>query len=81
MTTDKSAKILLLGKTGTGKSSFINYFIGKDVAKTGVGITFFDIKTLNPYSAYCSADCSAYSKAILRGSYPTIISLSNPKLS
>ena len=37
MTTDKSAKILLLGKTGTGKSSFINYFIGKDVAKTGVG--------------------------------------------
>lgn len=37
MTTDKSAKILLLGKTGTGKSSFVNYFIGKDVAKTGVG--------------------------------------------
>lgn len=34
---DCSAKILLLGKTGAGKSSFINYFLGKQVAKTGDG--------------------------------------------
>ena len=34
---DNSAKILLLGKTGVGKSSFINYFLGEDVAKTGAG--------------------------------------------
>lgn len=34
---DNSAKILLLGKTGVGKSSFINYFIGKDIAKAGYG--------------------------------------------
>lgn len=32
-----SAKILLLGKTGVGKSSFINYFLGKDVAKSSYG--------------------------------------------
>lgn len=37
MPTDTSAKILLLGKTGAGKSSFINYFIGKNVAETGAG--------------------------------------------
>ena len=30
-------KILLLGKTGVGKSSFINYFLEKDVAGIGVG--------------------------------------------
>lgn len=34
---DTSAKILLLGQTGAGKSSFINYFLGKDVAETGIG--------------------------------------------
>ncbi len=30
-------KILIIGKTGTGKSSFINYFLDKDVALTGYG--------------------------------------------
>lgn len=34
---DNSAKILLLGKTGAGKSSFINYFLGKSIAETGDG--------------------------------------------
>lgn len=34
---ENSAKILLLGKTGVGKSSFINYFLGKNVAKSAVG--------------------------------------------
>lgn len=37
---ENSAKILLLGKTGVGKSSFINYFLGKTVAKAGVGKPF-----------------------------------------
>ena len=32
-----AAKILLLGKTKAGKSSFINYFLGKNVAKAGPG--------------------------------------------
>lgn len=30
---EKCARILLLGKTGVGKSSFINYFLNEDVAK------------------------------------------------
>lgn len=34
---DNSAKILLLGKTGVGKSAFINYFLGKEVAKSATG--------------------------------------------
>lgn len=34
---EHSAKILLLGKTKAGKSSFINYFLGKNVAKSGAG--------------------------------------------
>lgn len=34
---DKSAKILLLGKTGVGKSAFINYFVGREVAKAEAG--------------------------------------------
>lgn len=37
MKTENFAKILLIGKTGVGKSSFINYFLGRDVAKTGIG--------------------------------------------
>ncbi len=34
---ENKAKILLLGKTGVGKSSFINYFLGKTVAKAATG--------------------------------------------
>ena len=34
---DYCAKILLLGKSKAGKSSFINYFIGKKLAKAGAG--------------------------------------------
>ncbi len=31
------ANIMVLGRTGVGKSTFINYLLGKDVCKTGIG--------------------------------------------
>lgn len=34
----KYANIMLLGRTGVGKSSFINYLIGKEVSKVGIGM-------------------------------------------
>ena len=34
---EKYANIILLGRTGVGKSSFINYIIGKEICKTGNG--------------------------------------------
>lgn len=37
MEMNKSAKILVLGKTGVGKSSFINYFLGTNKAEVGKG--------------------------------------------
>ena len=33
----ETVRILLLGKTGVGKSSFINYLLNHEIAKTGVG--------------------------------------------
>jgi GTP-binding protein EngB required for normal cell division len=35
---NKYANIMLLGRTGVGKSSFINYLIGKDVCKAATGM-------------------------------------------
>lgn len=37
MEDDAVVRVLLMGKTGSGKSSFINYFLNEDVAKTGSG--------------------------------------------
>ena len=34
----KYANIMLLGRTGAGKSSFINYLVGKKVSENGIGI-------------------------------------------
>lgn len=34
----KFANIMLLGRTGVGKSSFINYLIGREVSKVGTGM-------------------------------------------
>lgn len=38
MNQDMTVKILLLGKTGVGKSSFVNYLFDKELAQTGVGL-------------------------------------------
>ena len=38
MSEKKYANIMLLGRTGVGKSSFINYLVGKEVSKTGTGM-------------------------------------------
>ena len=35
---EKYANIMLLGRTGVGKSSFINYLVGKDVCNVGTGM-------------------------------------------
>lgn len=34
---EQCANILLLGKTGVGKSTFINYLFEKDICVTGAG--------------------------------------------
>ena len=34
----KYANIMLLGRTGVGKSSFINYLVGKDVCRVATGM-------------------------------------------
>lgn len=34
---DEHANIMILGRTGMGKSSFINYLLDEDVCKTGIG--------------------------------------------
>lgn len=42
------ANIMLLGRTGVGKSSFINYLVGEEVSKVGVGMPVtqgFDVYT------------------------------------
>lgn len=46
MNRNMTVKILLLGKTGVGKSSFVNYFFGKDLAQTGVGFPITQQTTL-----------------------------------
>lgn len=35
--TKLKANVLIIGKSGVGKSSFLNYFLGKEVVKTGIG--------------------------------------------
>lgn len=37
MNENVAIRVLLMGKTGAGKSSFVNYFLNDDLAKTGVG--------------------------------------------
>lgn len=46
MNRNMTVKILLLGKTGVGKSSFVNYFFGKKLAQTGVGFPITQQTTL-----------------------------------
>ncbi len=38
MSEKRYANIMLLGRTGVGKSSFINYLIGKEVSRVGTGM-------------------------------------------
>lgn len=38
MSEKRYANIMLLGRTGVGKSAFINYLVGQEVSKTGVGM-------------------------------------------
>jgi len=49
-------RILLLGKTGVGKSSFINYFLGKEVAAAGVGEPC--TQTFDKYTYDKLSDCT-----------------------
>lgn len=53
-------RILLLGKTGVGKSSFINYFLGTDVAAAGAGKPCTQILTKYEFSEWDNCTIELY---------------------
>ena len=53
-------RILLLGKTGVGKSSFINYFLGMDVAEAGAGKPCTQILTKYTFNEWDNCTIELY---------------------
>jgi len=73
MTDNRCANIMVLGHTGAGKSSFINYLVSRDSAKTGNGKPVTqNFDTYWDYDAFGLPTCIYASKGFEVGEYQKI---------